>query len=141
MSSHLVSMLHHEERSLVAELRASRPFQRLEGIRKLLALYDAQPSVATGLDVPATEEAEAGGGDVIPLSAAAAAAPAAVASAIPLPGPVSAPAPHQVSAMATAAVAEAARSAGPTVAMAESHGESASVVSSVRAALLGIGKG
>lgn len=139
MSSHLVSMLHHEERSLVAELRASRPFQRLEGIRKLLALYDAQPSVAAGLDIPATAEAEAGGGDVIPLPAAAAPGPAA--SAIPLPGPMSAPAPQPVSAMATAAVAEAARAPAPTIAMAENHGESASVVSSVRAALLGIGKG
>ncbi len=141
MSSHLVSMLHHEERSLVAELRASRPFQRLEGIRKLLALYDAQPSVATGLDVPATEEAEAGSGDVIPLPAAASAAPIPAASAIPLPGPVSAPAPHQVSAVATSAVAEAARAPAPTVAMAEPHGEPTSVVSSVRAALLGIAKG
>jgi len=140
MSSHLVSMLHHEERSLVAELRASRPFQRLEGIRRLLALYDAQPSVATGLDIPATVEADTAPPPVVPL-AATTAAPAPAANAIPLPGPVSAPAPHQVGAAASAAVAEAVRSPAPTVAMAESPSDAGGVVSSVRAALLGIGKG
>lgn len=140
MSSHLVSILHHEERSLVAELRASKPFLRLEGIRRLLALYDAQPSVATGLDVPATAEAERAGGDVVQL-APAAAQPVPAGPAIPLPGPAGGM--HEVAAQAEAAVAEAARSTAPAMQMQmqESGPESASVVSSVRAALLGIGKG
>lgn len=130
MSSHLVSILHHEERSLVAELRASKPFQRLEGIRRLLALYDAQPSVATGLDQPATEAADRPAADVVHL-ASSAPQPAVAPPAIPLPGPGAA------AAQAEAAVADAYRAPAPTVAMQEP--ESASVVSSVRAALLGIG--
>lgn len=137
MSSSLVSTLHNEERSLVAELRASKPFQRLEGIRRLLALYDAQPSVATGLDMPAT----AGAGEVIQLTPAMAVASAE--PAIPLPGPAAAPvAAAPVVAAAEAAVADAVRGPAPAMVGPEPvGGESASVVSSVRAALLGIGKG
>ncbi|MBB5691132.1 hypothetical protein FHS88_003284 [Roseomonas alkaliterrae] len=137
MSSSLVSTLHNEERSLVAELRASKPFQRLEGIRRLLALYDAQPSVATGLDMPAT----AGAGEVIQLTPAMAVGPAE--PAIPLPGPAAAPvAVAPVAAAAEAAVADAVRGPAPAMVGPEPvGGESASVVSSVRAALLGIGKG
>lgn len=137
MSSSLVSTLHHEERSLVAELRASKPFQRLEGIRRLLALYDAQPSVATGLDMPATAAA----GEVIQLTPAMAVG--APEPAIPLPAPAAtAAAAAPVAMAAEAAVADAMR--GPSPAMVGGdmgNGESASVVSSVRAALLGIGKG
>jgi|GEM_PF-6338921 len=140
MSSSLVSTLHHEERSLVAELRASRPFQRLEGIRRLLALYDAQPSVATGLDMPATAAA----GEVIQLAPAMAVA--AHEPAIPLPAPAAAPfaaaaAAAPVAMAAEAAVADAMRGPAPAMLGADQFGgESASVVSSVRAALLGIGK-
>ena len=137
MSSSLVSTLHHEERSLVAELRASRPFQRLEGIRRLLALYDAQPSVATGLDMPATAAA----GEVIQLAPAMAVA--AHEPAIPLPAPAAASfaAAAPVAMAAEAAVADAMRGPAPAMLGADQFGgESASVVSSVRAALLGIGK-
>lgn len=169
MSSSLVSVLHHEERSIVAELRASKPFQRLEAIRRLLALYDVQPSVATGLDIPVSSEPDRAGGEVIhfatapapaaapppvaaqaytappiaaPASAAAQSAP--VASAIPLPGPaaVAPAAATQVAAIAEAAMADVVmRSPAPAVSAAQGvEPETSSVVSSVRAALLGIGK-
>ncbi|MEO3471778.1 hypothetical protein AAFN86_07935 [Roseomonas sp. CAU 1739] len=157
MSGNLVTVLHSEERSIVAELRASKPFQRLEAIRRLLALYDEQPSVATGLDAPVSAEPDRGSGSVINFAAGPApsappqpvyapppiAAPLAqaaqqagpVASAIPLPGPAPA---AQVAAIAEAAVADVVmRSPAPAMSM---ETESASVVSSVRAALLGIGK-
>lgn len=173
MSSNLVSVLHQEERSIVAELRASKPFQRLEAIRRLLTLYDAQPSVATGLDLPAGADPDRMSGEIIRLTnavSASAGAPPAQASAmsppthmpapqasavslavpvmppppspmtntIPLGGPSLAPAP-QVSAVAEAAMAD-------VVMRAPSYGssgdsETSSVVSSVRAALMGIGKG
>lgn len=125
MSSTLVSALHNEERSIIAELRASKPFQRLEGIHKLLSLYDAQPSVAVNLGASAPEAERA----TAPVIQLAASAPAA--APIPMPGPVS----------PEAAVADAARGTQPAVATATMMQEEASgVVSSVRAALLGIGK-
>ena len=117
MSSTLVAALHQEERAIIAELRASRPFQRLEGIQRLLSLYDVQPSVAAGLEGLGTPEPER---PAVPLRAV----PPAI-SAIPMPGPVLDPTP-----------AEAPRPQG----IADAQGEPASVVSSVRAALLGIGK-
>jgi len=128
MSSHLIAALHQEERAIVAELRASRPFMRLEGIRRLLEMYDTQPSVSVGFDLaPASlPAADRGGASVVQIAPPV----AAPAQAIPMPGPVAA--------MAEAAVAEAARTAPPAVASAPE--EPASVVSSVRAALLGIGK-
>jgi hypothetical protein len=140
MSSSLLSVLHHEERTIVAELRASRPFQRLEAIRRLLALYDEQPSVATGLDTPVAAEAERGSGEVISFTAPPAPVPVAapsapVASAIPMPGPAAGP----VATMAEAAVAEVVMRSAPPIQAAEP--DTSSVVSSVRAALLGIGKG
>jgi hypothetical protein len=132
MSSTLVSALHNEERSIVAELRASRPFQRLEGIHKLLSLYDAQPSVAVSFGAP---EAERGAAPVIQL------APPASAP-IPMPGPVGAAAEAAIAEATRAApAAMAAPAAAPVAAtMAAAHEEPAGVVSSVRAALLGIGK-
>ena len=151
MSSSLVSVLHTEERTIVAELRASKPFQRLEAIRRLLALYDVQPSVAAGLDMPVSGEPDRAGGEVIHFATAPAPAaapayapppmPAAappVASAIPMPGPAA----TQVTAMAEAAMADVVmRSPGPAVSSAQGpETETSSVVSSVRAALLGIGK-
>ncbi len=167
MSSSLVSVLHHEERSIVTELRASKPFQRLEAIRRLLALYDVQPSVAAGLDMPLAPEADRATAEVIhfggtgqPPVAAPPAAPATYAPppaayapppmASPAPAaaqptmmasgtiPLPAPAP-QVAAMAEAAVADVVMRA-PISAQGQDS-ETSSVVSSVRAALLGIGKG
>lgn len=181
MSSSLVTVLHQEERSLVAELRASKPFQRLEAIRRLLALYDAQPSIATGLDMLATPER--GSGEVIhfastaapaaPMPSAVAAqaavtasaapvapsaspmatAPGPVMGAIPMPGPTAmsaAPASAQAVAFAEAAVADVVERspvaapapvmASAPASMTRSEPEASSVVSSVRAALLGIGK-
>lgn len=161
MGSNLVSVLHLEERSIVAELRASTPFQRLEAIRRLLALYDAQPSVATGLDAPQGAEPERASGEVIHLASTAAppaatpttyaptpmttptavaAKPAAVASTISLAGPAPAPAPAPpVATVAEDAVADVVMRAPAPAPRSES--ETSSVVSSVRAALLGIGKG
>ena len=132
MSSSLVSILHQEERSIIVELRASKPFQRLEAIRRLLALYDAQPSVATGLD--GSGEAARGSGDVIHFAASAGGAQA-TAQPVAVAAP---PAAASVAAIAEAAVADAAVRT-PTLAPSES-GETSGVVSSVRAALLGIGK-
>lgn len=157
MSSSLVPVLHHEERTIVAELRASKPFQRLEAIRRLLALYDAQPSVATGLDMPVNSEPDRSGGEVISFASTApppppvyapppmAAQQVPVAAAIPLPGPAAAPPPAaaaQVAAIAQAAVADVVmRSPAPAIPTHSVEHDSSSVVSSVRAALLGIGKG
>ncbi len=136
MSSSLVSILHQEERSIVAELRASKPFQRLEAIRRLLALYDAQPSMAAGLDAPG--EAGRGNAGVIPFGAAQAAAQPVAA---PAANPIVMPSAAQPPAASVAAIAEAAAAdvAIRTPAATDS-GETSSVVSSVRAALLGIGK-
>lgn len=126
MSSTLVSALHNEERSIIAELRASKPFQRLEGIHKLLSLYDAQPSVAVSFG-PGAAEPERGTAPVIQL------APPLATSPIAMPGPVAA--------TAEAAVADVARGNQPAYATATiGQEEPAGVVSSVRAALLGIGK-
>lgn len=129
MSSQLISALHSEERAIIAELRASKPFQRLEGIQRLLAMYDAQPSVSIALDLSPVQapDAERAAAPVVHLAPPVA---AAAAQAIPMPGPVAA--------TAEAAVAEAVRAQG---AMAGGPvGEGTGVVSSVRAALLGIGK-
>ena len=129
MSSQLISALHNEERAIIAELRASKLFQRLEGIQKLLGMYDAQPSVSISFDLSpaATPEVERAAAPVVHLAPPA--APAAP-QAIPMPGPVAA--------AAEAAVAEAARAQGAMAA--GPAGEAVGVVSSVRAALLGIGK-
>lgn len=141
MSSTLVSALHQEERSIIQELRASRPFQRLESIHSLLALYDTQPSVALPLPGLGPVEAERPSAVVHPL-APPMAAPApmmAVAGGMPSSAPIPMLGPVAVE----AAVADAMRNAGPMpgMASAEPGQEPASVVSSVRAALLGIGKG
>jgi hypothetical protein len=127
MSSTLVNALHHEERSIIAELRASKPFQRLEGIHKLLALYDAQPSAVLSFGAAEPERAASSVIQLAPVGSA------------PLPTGVPIPMPGPVAATAEAAVAEVARASAPApaVAMADDGG---SVVSSVRAALLGIGK-
>jgi hypothetical protein len=120
MTNMLVSALHNEERSIIAELRASKPFQRLEGIHKLLSLYDAQPSVAITFGAP---ELERGTAPVIQL------APPATSAPIAMSGPVAEP-----------AMAEPQRSQPAAATAHASQDEPAGVVSSVRAALLGIGK-
>jgi hypothetical protein len=120
MSSTLVSALHNEERSIIAELRASKPFQRLEGIHKLLTLYDAQPSVSVSLGAGASEP-ERNTAPVIQLAPPPAAP-------IAMPGPTGSE--HGA--------------AGGTIAVSQGGmaiEEPSGVVSSVRAALLGIGKG
>ncbi|NMJ42324.1 hypothetical protein GWK16_13805 [Roseomonas sp. JC162] len=123
MSSNLITALHQEERSIIAELRASRLFQRLEGVRKLLSLYDAQPSVTTGIDGLA--EGERAPAAAAPLRMVQPqAAPVMGSQPIPMPGPADVVSHEPVRAQA----------AGETAA------EAGSVVSSVRAALLGIGK-
>lgn len=138
MSSTLVSALHQEERTIIEELRASRPFQRLESIHALLALYDTQPSVAITLQGLGPVEAERPSAVVHPLSPPLAVPAMAVASGMPASAPIPMPGPVA----AEAAVADAMRSAGPLpgLATADAGQEPASVVSSVRAALLGIGK-
>lgn len=164
MSNSLVPVLHNEERSIIAELRASRPFQRLEAIRRLLALYDEQPSVAAGLDMPPSTEADRGSAEVIhfttttpsPAATPAAASPSPVYTPQPAtyaPPPATSPAPAAAQpstasasipmpgpAPQAAAVAEAAV-ANVVMRAPNAETETSSVVSSVRAALLGIGKG
>lgn len=118
MSSNLIAALHQEERTIVAELRASRPFMRLEGIRRLLEMYDAQPSVNLGLELASAGAADRTSASVVQLGAPPPAAPVVAAQAIPMPGPVA---------------------SSPDAAPVAAEGATA-VVSSVRAALLGIGK-
>jgi hypothetical protein len=50
MHTVLVSALHSEERMILAELRTSLHFRRLEEIRRLLGLYTAQPPIGATLD-------------------------------------------------------------------------------------------
>lgn len=128
MSNTLVSALHHEERSIIAELRASKPFQRLEGIHKLLTLYDAQPSVAVSLRIGA-QEPERNASPVIHL-----APPPSGSAPIPMPGPIGG--------NAEPAIMEVARAAGGAAVATASvmQEDPAGVVSSVRATLLGIGR-
>ena len=123
MSSNLINALHQEERSIIAELRASRLFQRLEGVRKLLSLYDAQPATSTGIE--GLGEPERAAAPAAPLRMVPPQATGVVGSQpIPMPGPSEASAHEPVRAQAAG----------------EIGAEGGSVVSSVRAALLGIGK-
>jgi hypothetical protein len=55
MDTTVIARLHAEERLLLAELRASMPFRRLEEIQRLLALYSAQPPIGAGLDAMLAE--------------------------------------------------------------------------------------
>jgi hypothetical protein len=50
MDATLVATLQREERLILAELRGSTAFRRLEEIRELLRLYDEQPPVGSSLD-------------------------------------------------------------------------------------------
>jgi hypothetical protein len=129
MSSTLVTALHQEERSIIAELRASKPFQRLEGVQRLLSLYDAKPSVVVSFGGAA--EDRGAGAPIIQLAAPQSPAPAPIA----MPGPVAATAEATLAEPPRAAPVQA------TATGAMSQDEASGVVSSVRAALLGIGKG
>ena len=125
MTAAFINALHAEERAIIAELRASAPFQRMEGIQRLLALYGAQSSVAITIGPSAQNPSDRPAAPVVPIAAASSSSPA-----IHLSGP----APERPEATVT----EAARPQ-PMLASAPAS-EPASVVSSVRAALLGIGK-
>jgi hypothetical protein len=135
MSNTLVSALHSEERSIIEELRASKPFQRLEGIHKLLSLYDAKPSVAISLGA-AGSDVERSAAPVIQL-----APPLPASAPIAMPGPVGGEA--LAAEMPRNGTTGTAMGTGTTNAVGTngfSSEEPAGVVSSVRAALLGIGK-
>lgn len=135
MSITLVAALQAEERAIAAELRASVLFQRMDGIHRLLALYGAQPSVVLTFGEASQGADDRPSASVVPIATpSSSAAPVASAPAIPLPGPVAA--------VAEAAVSEVARPqpAAAKAPFTDAMAEPASVVSSVRAALLGIGK-
>lgn len=65
MNHDLVASLHREERAILADLRGSLHFRRLEAIRRLLALYDAPRPVGVDLDAAISHGAAqpAGGRD------------------------------------------------------------------------------
>ena len=123
MSNNLVSALHNEERSILDELRASVPFQRLESIHRLLSLYDAQPLSAISFDGAAAGP-ERGAAPVIHLSPPMGMPPA------PMPGPTAAE--HPIGGAPPVPNAFPPASNAPP--------EATGVISSVRAVLLGIGK-
>lgn len=50
MDGTLIAALRREERALLTELHGSLNYRRLAEIRRLLALYDAQPPVGATLD-------------------------------------------------------------------------------------------
>jgi hypothetical protein len=50
MDAKLLAALHQEERQILAQLRASLHFRRLEEIRQLLRLYDEAPPIGAALD-------------------------------------------------------------------------------------------
>ena len=50
MDLRLIERLRHEELSILEELRATAPYQRLEAVRQVLSLYDAPPPVGALLD-------------------------------------------------------------------------------------------
>lgn len=50
MDIRMIEQLRHEELSLLEELRATSPYQRLEALRQVLSFYDAPPPVGALLD-------------------------------------------------------------------------------------------
>ncbi|BDG72828.1 hypothetical protein [Roseomonas fluvialis] len=52
MDESLIAALRSEERTIVAELRGSIHFRRLEEIRQLLGLYREQPTIRTSEEPP-----------------------------------------------------------------------------------------
>jgi hypothetical protein len=52
MDKSLVAALHGEEHAILAELRSSLQYRRLEEIRQLLGLYAEQPATRPAEDAP-----------------------------------------------------------------------------------------
>ncbi|MEO3470707.1 hypothetical protein AAFN86_02490 [Roseomonas sp. CAU 1739] len=50
MDIRLIEQLRHEELSILEELRATTPYQRLAALRQVLACYDGPPPVGAFLD-------------------------------------------------------------------------------------------
>jgi hypothetical protein len=50
MDAKLLAALHQEEGQILAELRGSLHYRRLEEIRQLLRLYDEAPPIGAALD-------------------------------------------------------------------------------------------
>jgi len=67
MSGTLIAALRMEERAILAELRDSIVFRRLEELRRLLELYEAQPPVGAELDAMLAERRDAAPRPIIPL--------------------------------------------------------------------------
>lgn len=55
MDHNLIDLLHREEQAIVRNLRGSLAYRRLEEIRRLLRLYDAQPPIGATLDAMLAE--------------------------------------------------------------------------------------
>lgn len=50
MNGTLIAALRREEQAILEELHGSRSYRRLQRLRQLLDLYDAQPPVGAALD-------------------------------------------------------------------------------------------
>jgi hypothetical protein len=88
MLNTLIPMLQAEERQLVAELRETTTFRRLDAIRRVIALYGATPPAqattpAEPSSVPEIEGAEAASGVVHEANKAVSAVRAALAAVTP----------------------------------------------------------
>ena len=55
MDHNLIELLHREEQAILHNLRGSLAYRRLEEIRRLLRLYDAQPPIGAVLDAMLAE--------------------------------------------------------------------------------------
>ena len=55
MDHNLIDLLQREEQAILHNLRGSQAYRRLEEIRKLLRLYDAQPPIGVTLDAMLAE--------------------------------------------------------------------------------------
>ena len=75
MELRMIEELRREENSILEELRATGPYQRLQALRQVLSFYDAPPPVGALLDA------------LLPDGPRAAGSSAAQANVIVLPGP------------------------------------------------------
>lgn len=50
MNGTLIAALRNEEQAILEELHSSRSYRRLQRLRELLDMYDAQPPVGAALD-------------------------------------------------------------------------------------------
>jgi hypothetical protein len=73
MDKSLVAALHVEEHAILAELRGSLQYRRLEEIRQLLGLYAEQPAIRQAEDAPIGAFLDAMMGDPLPRRAQSAA--------------------------------------------------------------------